>query len=200
MLRPARAPCAHWGGAPEEQPTAAAPPAATRRPITPLQPTAAAGLHRDQRPHRAHRGPEDGHLGPPQEDQGVHERQLPGQLVSHPAAGPAAAAGSCCRCVAEPESGGAGLGRQPEQEPGGQHVPRRPSNLPTCLLLPCLASHCACCRIQSLFNALGDEAVGKSIGLGGDGRYFNKQAVQVGGRMGWQGVPGGPGVCSRCFV
>jgi phosphoglucomutase len=40
----------------------------------------------------------------------------------------------------------------------------------------------AWCRIQSLFNALGEEAVGKSIGLGGDGRYFNKQAVQVGGR------------------
>ena len=33
--------------------------------------------------------------------------------------------------------------------------------------------------IQSLFNALGDEAKGKTIGLGGDGRYFNKQAVQI---------------------
>eukprot|EP00887_Chlorella_sp_A99_P006392 scaffold3.g6392.t1 len=33
--------------------------------------------------------------------------------------------------------------------------------------------------IQSLFNALGDEVVGKTIGLGGDGRYFNKEAVQV---------------------
>lgn len=34
-----------------------------------------------------------------------------------------------------------------------------------------------CRRIQSLFNALGDEAQGKTIGLGGDGRYFNKEAV-----------------------
>ncbi|PSC71409.1 hypothetical protein C2E20_5335 [Micractinium conductrix] len=33
--------------------------------------------------------------------------------------------------------------------------------------------------IQSLFNALGKEAVGKTIGLGGDGRYFNKEAVQI---------------------
>ena len=33
--------------------------------------------------------------------------------------------------------------------------------------------------IQSLFNALGDESKGKVIGLGGDGRYFNKQAVQI---------------------
>ncbi|KAL4426555.1 hypothetical protein ABPG77_008413, partial [Micractinium sp. CCAP 211/92] len=33
--------------------------------------------------------------------------------------------------------------------------------------------------IQSLFNALGEEAQGKTIGLGGDGRYFNKEAVQV---------------------
>jgi hypothetical protein len=38
--------------------------------------------------------------------------------------------------------------------------------------------HCPC-RIQSLFNALGDEVVGKTIGLGGDGRYFNKEAVQI---------------------
>lgn len=35
-----------------------------------------------------------------------------------------------------------------------------------------------CRRIQSLFNALGDEAQGKTIGLGGDGRYFNKEAVR----------------------
>lgn len=33
--------------------------------------------------------------------------------------------------------------------------------------------------IQSLFNALGEEAIGKTIGLGGDGRYFNKEAVQI---------------------
>eukprot|EP00889_Picochlorum_renovo_P008507 jgi/Picre1/35537/NNA_002998.t1 len=33
--------------------------------------------------------------------------------------------------------------------------------------------------IQSLFLALGDEAKGQTIGLGGDGRYFNKQAVQI---------------------
>lgn len=35
------------------------------------------------------------------------------------------------------------------------------------------------CRIQSLFNALGEEAVGTTIGVGGDGRYFNKEAVQT---------------------
>lgn len=33
--------------------------------------------------------------------------------------------------------------------------------------------------IQSLFQALGDEAKGKVIGLGGDGRYFNKEAAQT---------------------
>lgn len=33
--------------------------------------------------------------------------------------------------------------------------------------------------IQSLFNALGDEVKGKTIGLGGDGRYFNKEASQI---------------------
>ena len=35
------------------------------------------------------------------------------------------------------------------------------------------------CRIQSLFNSLGDEAKGKTIGLGGDGRYYNKKAAQI---------------------
>lgn len=34
-------------------------------------------------------------------------------------------------------------------------------------------------RIQSLFLSLGDEVKGKTIGLGGDGRYFNKQAAQI---------------------
>lgn len=34
-------------------------------------------------------------------------------------------------------------------------------------------------RIQALFNSLGDEVKGKTIGLGGDGRYFNKEAVQT---------------------
>ena len=33
--------------------------------------------------------------------------------------------------------------------------------------------------MQSLFDSLGDEVKGKTIGLGGDGRYFNKQAVQI---------------------
>ncbi|KAK9840335.1 hypothetical protein WJX74_007855 [Apatococcus lobatus] len=33
--------------------------------------------------------------------------------------------------------------------------------------------------IQSLFLSLGDEVKGKTIGLGGDGRYFNKQAAQI---------------------
>lgn len=35
------------------------------------------------------------------------------------------------------------------------------------------------CRVQSLFNSLGDEVKGKTIGLGGDGRYFNKDASQT---------------------
>jgi phosphoglucomutase len=40
-------------------------------------------------------------------------------------------------------------------------------------------AHLVARRIQSLFSALGEEAVGKTIGLGGDGRYFNKEAVQT---------------------
>ena len=35
------------------------------------------------------------------------------------------------------------------------------------------------CRIQSLFDSLGDEMKGKTIAVGGDGRYFNKQAAQT---------------------
>ena len=35
------------------------------------------------------------------------------------------------------------------------------------------------CRVQSLFDSLGNEVKGTSIGLGGDGRYFNKEAVQT---------------------
>lgn len=34
-------------------------------------------------------------------------------------------------------------------------------------------------RVQSLFNSLGDEVKGKTIALGGDGRYFNKEAAQI---------------------
>ncbi|PNW82321.1 hypothetical protein CHLRE_06g278210v5 [Chlamydomonas reinhardtii] len=33
--------------------------------------------------------------------------------------------------------------------------------------------------VQSLFNALGDEVNGKSLGLGGDGRYYGKEAAQI---------------------
>ncbi|CAG9464436.1 unnamed protein product [Pedinophyceae sp. YPF-701] len=33
--------------------------------------------------------------------------------------------------------------------------------------------------IQSLFNALGDEKVGQTLGLGGDGRFYNKEAAQI---------------------
>jgi len=33
--------------------------------------------------------------------------------------------------------------------------------------------------VQSLFNALGDEVKGQSIVLGGDGRWFNKEAAQI---------------------
>lgn len=33
--------------------------------------------------------------------------------------------------------------------------------------------------IQSLFNSLGEELKGKTIALGGDGRYFNKEAAQI---------------------
>ena len=35
------------------------------------------------------------------------------------------------------------------------------------------------CRVQSLMTALGDEINGKELGLGGDGRYFNKEAAQI---------------------
>lgn len=35
------------------------------------------------------------------------------------------------------------------------------------------------CRVQSLFDSLGVEVKGKTLGLGGDGRYFNKEAVQT---------------------
>ncbi len=38
---------------------------------------------------------------------------------------------------------------------------------------------CLNCRIQSLFLSLGDEVKGKTIGLGGDGRYYNKEAAQT---------------------
>ena len=41
------------------------------------------------------------------------------------------------------------------------------------------ANSSSACRIQSLFNSLGDEAKGKTIGLGGDGRYYNKKAAQI---------------------
>ena len=34
-------------------------------------------------------------------------------------------------------------------------------------------------RIQSLFDSLGSEVKGKTIGLGGDGRYYNKAAAQI---------------------
>ncbi len=34
-------------------------------------------------------------------------------------------------------------------------------------------------RVQSLFDSLGDEIKGETIALGGDGRYFNKQAAQI---------------------
>lgn len=33
--------------------------------------------------------------------------------------------------------------------------------------------------MQALFNSLGAEIKGKSIGLGGDGRYFNREASQI---------------------
>ncbi|PNH09151.1 Phosphoglucomutase, chloroplastic [Tetrabaena socialis] len=33
--------------------------------------------------------------------------------------------------------------------------------------------------VQSLFSALGDEAKGKALGLGGDGRYYGKEAAQI---------------------
>ena len=69
------------------------------------------------------------------------------------------------------------------------HMPRPPMSpvAPVCLRpndTACLLCHahvsCLCCdRIQSLFNSLGSEAKGKVIGLGGDGRYFNKEAAQI---------------------
>jgi phosphoglucomutase len=33
--------------------------------------------------------------------------------------------------------------------------------------------------VQSLFNALGDEVKGQTLGLGGDGRYYGKEAAQT---------------------
>lgn len=33
--------------------------------------------------------------------------------------------------------------------------------------------------VQSLFNALGSEVEGETLGLGGDGRYFGKEAAQI---------------------
>jgi phosphoglucomutase len=33
--------------------------------------------------------------------------------------------------------------------------------------------------VQSLFNALGDEVSGQTLGLGGDGRYYGKEAAQI---------------------
>lgn len=33
--------------------------------------------------------------------------------------------------------------------------------------------------VQSLFNALGSEVAGETLGLGGDGRYFGKEAAQI---------------------
>ena len=33
--------------------------------------------------------------------------------------------------------------------------------------------------VQSLFNALGSEVQGETLGLGGDGRYFGKEAAQI---------------------
>jgi phosphoglucomutase len=33
--------------------------------------------------------------------------------------------------------------------------------------------------VQSLFNALGDEVAGQTLALGGDGRYFGKEAAQI---------------------
>ena len=33
--------------------------------------------------------------------------------------------------------------------------------------------------VQSLFNALGAEVKGKTLGLGGDGRYYGKEAAQI---------------------
>lgn len=35
------------------------------------------------------------------------------------------------------------------------------------------------CRVQSLFSSLGDDVKGQTIALGGDGRYFNKDAAQI---------------------
>jgi phosphoglucomutase len=33
--------------------------------------------------------------------------------------------------------------------------------------------------VQSLFNALGDEIKGETLVVGGDGRYFGKEAAQI---------------------
>ena len=208
MRGPFRASGAHWFSAQAVQPAAVPPPPASYAARSPrcCTPLAAAGLHRDQRAHRAHCGPEDGHLGAAQEDQGVYERQLPGQLVSRgaPNRSPVSSGRQpACHLVgaAEPASCNC-MGWEVEQEQGGsrRHVRMRRAAAQTCLSVCLLWPRLAlprkiACRIQSLFNALGEEAVGKSIGLGGDGRYFNKQAVQVGGWVGMGGRGGrGPGL------
>lgn len=36
-----------------------------------------------------------------------------------------------------------------------------------------------------MFSSLGDEVKGKTIALGGDGRYFNKDAAQVAALTAW---------------
>ena len=41
-------------------------------------------------------------------------------------------------------------------------------------------------RVQSLFLALGEEAKGKTLGLGGDGRYYNGEPASP------------PEVCTLC--
>jgi hypothetical protein len=103
--------------------------------------------------HEAHRRPEDRDQRPAQEDQGLYGGELPGKLVRALRQAP-----HCAFCTAQlPPAAAAGR---------------------TWYVLRVSASCCAL-RIQSLFNSLGDEVKGATIGLGGDGRYWNKQATQI---------------------
>jgi len=45
--------------------------------------------------------------------------------------------------------------------------------------LLCSSSPLLIRRVQCLFSSLSEEIPGQTIGLGGDGRYFNKEAAQI---------------------
>ena len=110
------------------------------------------GNEDQHRLHQTNRGPEDRHEWSQEEDNCLHRRALPGQLVHIPSFNMIMLA-----------------------EIGNIFGPRG-SQLTEIVLST--AQKNVHCRVQSLFDSLGDEKNGKTIGLGGDGRYFNKEAAQ----------------------